>query len=89
MMLKDAPGGTKFIECLADAVKTLSLAYAGTPDDRVRPHLERYIDSIESGIVEAVGAGQAPIWLNAFRRAVMDRKHKIETGSGSLSKGLS
>jgi hypothetical protein len=89
MMPKDAPGGTKFIECLADAVKTLSLAYAGTPDDRVRPHLERYINSIACGIVEAVGAGQAPIWLNAFRRAVMDRKHKIETGSGSLSKGLS
>jgi|HubBroStandDraft_2_1064218.scaffolds.fasta_scaffold3004677_1 hypothetical protein len=44
MMLKDAPGGTKFIECLADAVKTLSLAYAGTPDDRVRPHLEHKIE---------------------------------------------
>jgi hypothetical protein len=83
MMLKDAPSGTKFIECLIEAVKTLSLAYAGTPDERARHHLESYIGSIESGIIEAVGAGKAPILLNAFRGAVMGRKHEIEAGGAS------
>jgi hypothetical protein len=40
----------------------------------------------QTTIVEAVGAGKAPIILNAFRGAVMGRKHEIEAGSGSLSK---
>jgi hypothetical protein len=32
---------------LADAVKKLSLLCAETPDDRARPHLEKFINSIE------------------------------------------
>ena len=89
MMLKDAPGGTEFIERLIEATKVLSLAYAGTPDERARPHLEAYIRSIEASIIEAVGAGTAPVILNAFRGAVMGRKHEIEVGSGTVQRHLS
>ncbi len=39
MTLKDAPGGTKFMDSLIKAVKVLSLLYAHTPDGRARPHL--------------------------------------------------
>lgn len=83
MMLRDAPGGTKFIDSLIEAVKALSLLYAHTPDDRARPHLESYLRSIESSIVEAVGTSKAPILLNGFRRAVMARKGEIEAGGAS------
>ena len=78
MMLKDAPGGAQLIETLTEAVKTLSLAYAGTPDDRAGPHLEGYLNSIEPCIIEAVGAAKAQVLLEVFRLAVMGRKHEIE-----------
>jgi hypothetical protein len=81
--LKDVPGGMAFAKHLAAAVDDLSLLYAGTPDERAGPHLEAYIGSIETGIVEAVGAGKAPIWLDAFRGAVMTRKREIEAGGAS------
>ncbi len=79
----EAPAVTEFIASLADAVKKLSLLYAGTPDDRARPHLEDYLSSIEHGIIEAVGAGKATLISNGFRGAVMGRKHEIEGGGVS------
>jgi hypothetical protein len=88
-MLKDTPGGTAFAECLARAVDDLSLLYAGTPDDRARPHLESYLSSIEPALAEAVGTGKVPIWVNAFRGAVMTRKREIEGNGGALSSCLS
>jgi hypothetical protein len=82
-MLKDVRGGVKFAECLAKAVDDLSFAYAFTSDSRAGPHLESFLGSIEPAIVEAVGAGNAPIWINAFRGAVMGRKREIEAGGAS------
>jgi hypothetical protein len=81
--LKDVPGGMTFAKCLAKAVDDLSLAYAGTPDDRARPHLEAYLRSIEPALAEAVGAGQVPIWVAAFHGAVMRRKRMIEVAGAS------
>jgi hypothetical protein len=43
---------------------------------------------VQPDIGAAVGAGKAPIWLNAFRGAVTTRKHEIEAGCNSLSRGL-
>jgi hypothetical protein len=83
MTLGDAPGGAQFIESLISAVKVLGLLYANTPDARALPHLQDYIASIEPAVAEAIGAGKAPILLNAFRRAVMTRKHEIEAGGAS------
>jgi hypothetical protein len=48
---------------------------------------ETFIGGIEPGIVEAVGAGKAPIILGALRGAVMGRKHELE-GSGSVSRAF-
>ena len=79
--LKDVPGGMKFAKCLATAVDDLSFAYSFTPDERAGPHLESFLQSIRPAMEEAVGAGKAPIWLNAFRGAVMARKHAIENGA--------
>jgi hypothetical protein len=81
--LKDVPGGMAFAECLAAAVDDLSLAYSHTPDSQAGPHLESFLRSIEPAIVDAVGAGKAPIWLDAFRGAVMTRKHMLEAGGAS------
>lgn len=83
MMLKDAPGEPKFVGSLIEAVKSLSLLYAGTPDDRARTSLEEYIGRIEPAIVGAVGAHKAPILLDGLRRAVMTRKHEIEAAGAS------
>jgi hypothetical protein len=44
---------------------------------------------VQPDIGAEVGAGKAPTLLNAFRRAVMGRKHEIEGGSGSVSRALS
>jgi hypothetical protein len=81
--LKDVPGGMAFAECLAAAVDDLSFAYAFTSDGQAGPHLDAFLRSIESHIVGAVGAGKAPIWLDAFRDAVMQRKHMLEAGGAS------
>jgi hypothetical protein len=81
--LKDVPGGMAFAESLAKAVDDLSFAYAHTPDDSAGPHLESFLRSIAPAIAEAVGANQAPIWLDAFRGAVMTRKHAIEVTGAS------
>lgn len=81
--MKDAPGEPKFVYSLIEAVKSLSLLYAGTPDDRARTSLEEFIGRIEPGIVEAVGATKAPILLDGLRRAVLGRKHEIEAGGAS------
>jgi hypothetical protein len=76
--LKDVPGGMKFAETLATAVDDLSFAYSFTLDERAGPHLESYLHSIEPAIVEAVGASNAPAWLDAFRSKVLTRKWDIE-----------
>ena len=76
--LKDVPGGMKFAERLAAAVDDLSLAFANTPDVGATLQLDEYLRRIAPGIIDAVGAGNAPMWLDAFRRAVMARKHEIE-----------
>jgi hypothetical protein len=81
--LGEAPGGAEFIASLAEAVKALSLLYAGSPDGTASASLDAYIKRIQAGIVEAVGATKAPILLNAFRAAVMGRKREIETGGPS------
>jgi hypothetical protein len=85
--LKDVRGGMKFAECLAKAVDDLSFAYSHTPDSQAVLHLEAFLRSIEPAIADAVGAGHAPTWLNAFRGAVMTRKSEIEVRSGSMSMG--
>jgi hypothetical protein len=82
-MLKDAPGAASLLYPLAEAAKLLSLLYAGTPDERARPHLQTFTDAIEPSLVEAVGAIKAPIILNALRGAVINRKHEIEAGGAS------
>lgn len=87
MTLGDAPGGTEFIARLADAVQTLALVYANTPDVAAGAHLEVYLKTIEPHIVGAVGVDPAVRILEAFRGAVMGRKHEIE-GGGSLSRAL-
>jgi len=81
--LKDAPGGMAFAECLAKAVDDLSLAYSFTPDSQAGQHLESFLRSITPAIIEAVGSGQAPAWLEAFRGAVMDRKNALEAAGAS------
>jgi hypothetical protein len=85
MMLKDAPGGPEFVQNIMDAVQDLALLYAHTPDECARPHLEGYIDRIKPGIIEAVGADNAPKLLNAIRCATMTHKHTIEAGGRGLA----
>jgi hypothetical protein len=65
-------------EALVEVIKDFSLLYAGTPDTNAREHLETFIAAIEPSITKAVGAKMAPKWLDAFRGAVMGRKHEIE-----------
>jgi hypothetical protein len=72
--LKDAPGGERFIESLTEAVKTLSLLYAGTP--------ESYVAKITPDAVAAVGPDGAAKILEAFAAAVMGRKHELEAEGG-------
>jgi len=81
--LGDAPGGAKLIASLAEAIRDLSLLYAGTPDHRAVGSLSAYIEAIRPDLVEAVGAGRAAIMLQTFATAVMGRKHEIEAGGGS------
>jgi hypothetical protein len=83
MTLGEAPGGPVLIASLMEAIKNFALLYAGTPNDRARPHLESYLGSIEPGIIEAVGASNAPILLDGMRRAVMTRKRELEAAGGS------
>jgi cell division protein FtsX len=85
--LGEVPGGAEFIARLMHAIQDLALLYAHTPDVRAREHLESYIDAIEGGITEAVGATKAPIILNTIRGAVMGRKHEIEH-SGPTTRNL-
>jgi hypothetical protein len=77
------PGGPELIDSLTKAIADFSLLYAGTPDERARPHLESYIGRIEPSIVEAVGAGPAKIILQAFASAVMGEKHRHEVRGAS------
>jgi hypothetical protein len=81
-LLGDAPGGAALIDSLTDAVRTLALLYANTPDARALPHLQSYIDAIEPSLVEAVGPDKAQVILNALRRAVMGYKHELESKGG-------
>jgi hypothetical protein len=81
--LGDAPGGAHLIQSLTEAVKTLSLVYAGTPDEEAKAHLQTYIDKIQPELTEAVGAGTAVKILDAFASAVMGRKREIEVGGAS------
>ena len=83
-MLKDVPGSVRFfVESSVDVIKKLSLLYSGTPDESARSHLEEYLSRIEPGIIAEIGADKAAIILNAFRSAVMGRKHEIEAGGAS------
>ncbi|HLZ03428.1 MAG TPA: hypothetical protein VKR55_14915 [Bradyrhizobium sp.] len=81
--LGSAPGGAQFIDSLVEAIKTLALLYASTPDARALPHLEQYAAMIQPAVSEAIGAGSAARLLNAFRSAVMTEKHRIESSGAS------
>ena len=73
--LKDVPDRVRFfLESSIDVIKTLSLLYAGTPDERAHPHLEGYLSRVEPGLIEAMGAGNASIMLDTLRGAIMGRK---------------
>ncbi|QIG94422.1 hypothetical protein [Bradyrhizobium sp. 6(2017)] len=77
---KHAPSGARFIDVLTEAVKTLSLLYAGTPDDLARASLDSYVAKITPDIGEAVGPDTAANILEAFAATVMGEKHRIERG---------
>lgn len=83
VMLKDAPGGAALIESLTEAIKDLSLLYAGTPDERAKASLKSYVAGIESELIAGVGAGPAKIMLEAFAAAVMGEKHRVESDGTS------
>ena len=63
---------------MMEAIKNLSLLYAGTPDDKASASLRSYIDKVRPSLREAVGAGAAEDILETFASAVMGRKHEIE-----------
>jgi hypothetical protein len=78
MIAQDTPAGIKFAETLAAAVDDLSFSYAFTPDSAAGEHLESFLESIQTAMEEAVGASNAPMWLDAFRSKVLTRKWDIE-----------
>jgi hypothetical protein len=79
IQLKDAPGGAELIDALASAAMDLSLLCANTPSERAHEHLGGYCASIRAALVEAIGVERAQVVLDAFRGAVMRRKHAIES----------
>jgi hypothetical protein len=81
--LGDAPGGADLIEAMLEAIRNLSLAYAGTPDARASASLKSYINRVRPTLTEAVGPCTAERLLDTFRAAVMGRKHEIEAGGAS------
>jgi hypothetical protein len=81
--LGEAPGGPQLIKSLIEAVKTLALLYAGTPDENAKAHLETYVDKIQPELAEAVGAGTAAKLLEGFTSAVLGTKHEIEAQGAS------
>jgi hypothetical protein len=86
MTPKDVPDG---MTLLNKSAKMLALLYANSPDEKALFHLDSLIGRLEGDVIEAVGADEAPIILNAFRRTVLSRKREIETASsGSLSQFL-
>jgi len=86
MMPQDTPA---WVESLIRSARMLALDFAGKPDEQVRPDLESIIGKVEADIITEIGARQAAIILDVFRRAVMGHKHDIEAASsGSLSQFL-
>jgi hypothetical protein len=83
VMLKDAPGGAQLIDSLTEAIKTLSLLYAGTPDDKASEHLQSYLDRIEPGIIGTIGPVSTAKMLDIFRRTVLSEKRRLESGGAS------
>jgi hypothetical protein len=83
MTLREAPGGAQMIESLIEAMKTLSLGYAGTPDEAAKLSLKTFVDNIRPQLTEALGAGTAANLLEAVGQAVMGLKHEIEAVGAS------
>jgi hypothetical protein len=83
MTLGEAPGGAQMIESLLEAMKTLSLGYAGTPDEAAKVNLQTYIDNVRPTLAEALGADTAAKILEAFGEAVMSLKQQIEATGAS------
>jgi hypothetical protein len=78
MKMQDTPAGIKFAQTLAVAVDDLSFSYSFTPDSAAGEHLESFLQSIRPAMEEAVGASNAPMWLDAFRSKVLTRKWDLE-----------
>jgi len=83
VQLKDVPGGPALIARLTQAMKGLSLLYAGTPDEKAQASLKEYVDAIRPDLVASVGANNANKMLEAFTSAVMGEKHRIEAAGAS------
>lgn len=81
--LADLPAGADLIASLTQAVRDLSLAYAGTPDERAEASLQRYVAAIRPGIAEALGVSMAAVITGAFASAVMKEKRRLEAGPAS------
>ena len=71
------------IESLIEAMKTLSLGYAGTPDEAAKVNLQTYIENVQPHLSGALGANAAAKLLEAFGEAVMGLKHQIEAVGAS------
>jgi hypothetical protein len=76
---------------LIQSARMLALAFAGKPDEEVRPDLEGVIANVEAAMIEnGIDARQTAAFVDIFRRAVMGHKHQVEAAasSGSLSEFL-
>jgi hypothetical protein len=87
VLLRDAPGGPEFTQRLADQVRDLSLFFAGEPDDRVQPVLERMRENLTRDLAAAIGAEAAAELADAFATAVRGRRAELAATAGSA--GLS
>jgi hypothetical protein len=78
VLLKDAPGGPEFIVRCADLVREMSLAFVGEPDQNAIAAVERMQETIKRDLTEVIGAEAAVTLADAFAKAVMARKHRLE-----------
>lgn len=74
---------TRFVESLTQAAKDMSLAYAGTDDDKAKANLETYVGRVKPAIVETLGDDRADKLLDRFAATVMAEKHRIEAAGTS------
>jgi hypothetical protein len=81
--LGDATGGPQMIQSLIEAMKTLSLGYAGTPGDAAQINLQNYVDNVQPHLAESLGLGTATKIIAAFKEAVIGLKHEIEARGSS------